>query len=231
MQRPADPEPGEGDAAQAFEDLRAEVSVLRKSLEALTDQWDEQRPSDYTVTLGKIAKGLAEVGARLDSIEGHPALKMTPAQHQQAIAQAGSSLMNAAVTNLDAATRSFAEERQNIADVIGTAYTKDRQLKNLVWTGAAVAVWMLILSPFIAHALPFGIAGRVAAIVESGWPVDRWQAGSLLLQEADPSEWDVMTKGSSLVKAGANSKVLATCREAAAKAKKEQPCVVVVAAP
>jgi len=231
MQRTADSAPGEGDAAQAFEDLRAEVSVLRKSLEALIDQCEEQRPPDYTVTLGKIAKGLAEVSARLDTIEDHPALRMTPAQHQQAIAQAGSGLMNTAVTNLNAATQSFSEERRKIAEVIGTAYTRQRQAKTLIWTGAAAALWGLILSPLVAHMLPFGLSGRVAAIVESGVPVDRWQAGSLLLREANSADWDVMTEGFSLVKAGANSKVLATCRETAAKTKKEQPCVIVIPAP
>ena len=70
-----------GDAARAFEDLRAEVSVLRRSVELLPEEWEANQPPDYTESLGQITQGLSKVVGRLQVIEQHPALKSTPAQY------------------------------------------------------------------------------------------------------------------------------------------------------
>ena len=96
---------GAADPAQAFEDLRAEVSALRRALEALPGAWEDSRPPDYTPSLGTIAQGLAAVENQLAGIEQHPALRLTPEQHQQAIAQAGNMLMREAVQKLDRAAQ------------------------------------------------------------------------------------------------------------------------------
>ena len=74
---------GAGDPARAFEDLRAEVSVLRRAVEALPPAWAESRPPDYSSDLGRIGKTLGAVVTHLQTIENHPALMMTPAEHQQ----------------------------------------------------------------------------------------------------------------------------------------------------
>ena len=70
---------------------------------------------------GRIAKGLAVVAVQLDAINKHPALTMTPEQHRQAIAQAGSGLMREAAQQLDRATQDAERERQQLAGLIGTA--------------------------------------------------------------------------------------------------------------
>src|SRR3954468_21494979 len=67
------------DATRAFDDLRAEVAVLRRAVEALGPALKEKRAPDYSLSLGQIAKTQAAVGTRLEAIEGHPALRMTPA--------------------------------------------------------------------------------------------------------------------------------------------------------
>jgi hypothetical protein len=54
------------------EGLRAEVSVLRRAVEALPGAWEDSRPPDYAPSLGTIAKGLAAVDHRLAGIETHP---------------------------------------------------------------------------------------------------------------------------------------------------------------
>jgi len=55
------------DPAQAFENLRAEVSVMRRAVEALPSAWEENQPPDYSPDLGRIAKSLDVVVARLDA--------------------------------------------------------------------------------------------------------------------------------------------------------------------
>ena len=67
------------DATRAFDDLRAEVAVLRRAVEALGPALKENRSPDYSLSLGHIAKAQAAIGTRLETIEGHPALRMTPA--------------------------------------------------------------------------------------------------------------------------------------------------------
>jgi hypothetical protein len=62
---------------------------------------DYNQQPDYSLDLGRMAKGLAVVYGQLDAINKHPALRMTPELHRQAIAQAGSELMRDAAQKLD----------------------------------------------------------------------------------------------------------------------------------
>ena len=71
------------DPAKAFEDLRAEVSVLRKAVEALPGAIRDNRPPDYAKDLAVIGKGLDEIGGQLETIQKSPALRMTPEQQGQ----------------------------------------------------------------------------------------------------------------------------------------------------
>ncbi len=73
--RSRDPDPdGADDPAQAFEELRAEVSALRRAVEALPAAWHESRPPNYSPDLGRLTKGLAVVSDQLDGIARHPDL-------------------------------------------------------------------------------------------------------------------------------------------------------------
>lgn len=204
-----------GDPAAAFEALRAEVAALRASLGG--DNNGRAAP-DYAPTLGKMAATLAQ-------IEAHPALRATPEQHRQAMAQAGGGLMRDAVQKLDRATQEAERERHQLAGLIGAARAQDQQLRALCWAaGIALAVG-LILSPLIAGVLPFGLDTRVAALVMR---TDRWNAGEVLLQAANPSGWRNLVDSANLVQA--NQDVLAACREAAAKGK-AQRCAIKVSPP
>ena len=84
-----------GDPAQAFEDLRAEVSVLRRAIEGLPAAIREKRPPDYSQDLAILGKGLDEIGQSLETVLASPALNLTPEQQGQGIARAGSALVRA----------------------------------------------------------------------------------------------------------------------------------------
>lgn len=215
-----------GDAAQAFEALRAEVSVLRRAVETLPGAWKDHKPPDYTATLGKIAQSLEEVNIRLENIEQHPALQLTPEQHQRAIASAGGGLMSDAAVKLNAATEATESHGRHLAGLIGTARQQDQQLKWLAGTGAVALVVGLLISPFLARWLPFGWDTRVAATVLH---TDRWNAGQALMQSTNPMGWATLAAEINLVEP--NHAALTACREAAARTKKEQRCAIVVLAP
>ena len=216
---------GAADPAQAFEDLRAEVSELRRAVEALPGAWEDSRPPDYTPSLGTIAKGLAAVDNRLAGIEKHPALRLTPEQHQQAVAQAGNTLMREAAQKLDRAAQDAERERHQLAGLIGTVRKQDEQRNWLLWAASGALVVGLLVSPFVAGALPFGGDTAVAAVIMNA---DRWNAGIALMQAGSPDGWRGLADASNLVRV--NQEALAACREAAAKAKKEQRCTITVPA-
>ena len=74
-----------GDPAQAFEDLRSEVSVLRRAVEALPAAIRENRPADYSADLAILGKGLDEIGEQLETVIKSPALNLTPEQQGQGL--------------------------------------------------------------------------------------------------------------------------------------------------
>jgi hypothetical protein len=214
-----------GDAARAFDDLRAEVSVLRRAVEALPEEWEANQAPDYTESLGEITHGLAEVVGRLDVIEQHPALNATPAQHQTAIIAAGQDLMSRAAGRIDAAAETFKREQQNLAGVIGTLRAQRKQREWLAITAGAAFVVGLLLSPFAARMLPFGWDAGVAATIMHA---DRWSAGQALMKSTNPGGW--ATLAAEIQLAESNHDALTACREVAERTKKEQRCTITVVA-
>ncbi|MBV9997469.1 MAG: hypothetical protein JO127_19880 [Caulobacteraceae bacterium] len=210
-----------GDPAQAFEDLRAEVSVLRRAIEALPAAIRENRPPDYSADLAVLGKGLDEIGEQLETILKSPALSRTPEQHGAAIAQAGANLVRETAQRLDRAAQEAERERTRLSGMIGQAWAQDRQFKLLCWTGGVAFAVGLVLSPLIASVLPFGLNARVAALVMRA---DRWTAGGELMRAANPQGCDRFVADGQL--ASDNRKVIDACRAAAARSGKVQQCAV-----
>lgn len=221
-----DEEEGPSGAEQAFEELRAEMKVLRRAVEALPDAWAANRPANYTETLGAIAKKIEILASHLQAIEQHPAIRMAPAQYNQAIVAAGEELVHKAVRELDSATAEAVKDRRELARLIGSVRGLREQRESLAWTGAVALLLGLLISPVLARWLPFGLDGRIAATIMG---TDRWNAGAALMQAQSPEAWRALMDAGKLTVD--NQAVLEACHEAAAKAKKEQRCTIVVPAP
>jgi len=191
-----------GDAAEAFEHLTQEVTVLHHTVEELVDAIQLKEPPDYSSTLGAIAQDLGSIRERLEQIERHPALRIAPADYPEAIARAGGTVMREASNQLDQARRASERTAQELAAIIGSARLKERQQR-----------WLLI-SPVFARALPFGLDGEVAAFIMQAQSPDAWRDLEFAAELLTP-----------------NKSTLAACRDAATKTKKEQHCSIVVPAP
>ncbi len=213
-------------AERAFDALRAEVAAMRQALQRLGESLKKLAPIDTTETLGAIAKNLEIVGSFMGKIEQHPAIRTAPAQYTQAITVAGEGLMAKALRELDTAKAAALTERRELAAMIGTMRGKWKQWEWLGWTGITAFIVGLLIAPMLARVLPFGWDGYVAAGIMNA---DRWTAGSALMQAGNPEAWRGLMEDFDLVKS--NQAALAACREAAAKAKKEQHCSIVVPAP
>jgi hypothetical protein len=213
----------EGDATQALDALRAEVLSVHVAIAELTKSVNDIRPVDYTLSLGKIAKGLAQVIERLASIEQHPALLLTPAQHQLSIADAARFVMREPLASLQEERRSSERHTKELAAIVGAARRREQQLKWVLVTAAAALSVGLLMSPLVARLLPFGLDSRVAAMVMAN---DRWNAGLALLQAQSPKGLHDLEIAAQILQA--NRAALDDCSAAAAKTHKEQHCEMVV---
>jgi hypothetical protein len=186
----------------------------------------ESRSPDYSQDLAVIGKGLDEVGEQLETILKSPALTRTPEQQGQAIANAGANLIREAAQRLDRAAQEAERERSRLSGIIGQAWAQDRQFKLLCWTGGAALAVGLLLSPIVAGVLPFGLNGRVAALVMRE---DQWTAGSDLMRRGNPQAWNRFSTDAAAM--NDNREAIDACRAALVRTGKSQRCVVTLTPP
>jgi hypothetical protein len=219
-----DHENDDGGAAQAFADLQAEVSVMRRAVEGLPAILSRMETPDYAPSFGVVIKSLNETEARLAAIEGHPALKLTPDQHAGAMKRAGIEVMSDAARSLRNEAGAVGREQQKLARIVGESLGQEAQKRALYWAlGAGVAIGF-VLFPLLGVFAPGG--SFLAAFATGNF--DRWYAGGGLMQAGSPDGWREFLRSDSLVRANADA--LKACRELAAKAGKEQKCMISVQA-
>jgi hypothetical protein len=211
---------GAGDAAQAFEALRAEVAALRQVIEAAA----ERQAPDYSPDLGRITQAVNGVIDGLEAIAAHPAVRMTPDQFGQAMTRTGRELMNEVAQKYDRARQDAERERHQLAGMIGTLRGKRDQVFLLGAVCFATFVFTMLASPVLLGELPFGWNTNVAATVMQA---DRWDAGSALMQAASPQGWQNLVAASALVRA--NQDALAACQQIANNEGKNHRCTIDVA--
>ena len=219
----ADDDQDDGDgAARAFAELRAEVTVMRRAVEGLPALIKGMAAPDYAPSLGAIAKVLTGAEVRLASIEGHPALKLTPEQFGAAIQRAGAGIMADAATKLRNEADAVGREQQGLAAIIGEVRGQAAQKRALIWAvGIGIAAGF-VLFPILGTIAP---GGRYLAALTTG-QLDPWQAGVDLMRADNPGAASTLAAASRLV--GANTEALEACEDAAKKAGKGQKCTVIV---
>src|SRR3954451_18723530 len=115
------------DATQAFDDLRAEVAVLRRAVEALGPALKENRSPDYSLSLGHIAKAQAAIATRLETIEGHPALRMTPATFSEQLERTGTNASREARREAEDLVQGISVVSQDAQAIVGSARRREAQ--------------------------------------------------------------------------------------------------------
>src|SRR3954468_15481866 len=122
-------------ATRAFDDLRAEVAVLRRAVEALGPALKENRSPDYSLSLGHIAKAQAAIGTRLETIEGHPALRMTPATFGEQLERAVTNASREARREAEDLVQGISVVSRDVQAMIGSARTSEAQNWRLLQAG------------------------------------------------------------------------------------------------
>ena len=214
-------------AARAFEDLCAEMTVLRRSVEALPQAWRDNRPPDYTEDLARVVKAMNVVGMQMQAIETNPTLKMTPQAYGQGIRQAGLSASQDMQTAFQKAIGEVREERQALASIIGQYRHQEQQSWWLLGVGLVCLIVGVGVSPVLASRLPSSVGTRVASFIVG--EEDRWHSGSMMMATDNPQGWQQVLQASQLVTA--NRDRISACQKAVSGQENTQKsCVITVSA-
>ena len=218
------------EAAQAFESLRAEVSLMRRAVERLAAERAEgSHAPDYSETLGVISQNLSATAQRVDALVKSPALSLTPEETSR---QIGAASFDARRED----QRLFVAARQGLDEV---AARLGRQLHSHTEAGEQRRrLWQIGLAGMAAGMVLWAIlAGPIARIMPAGWLLPErmaarslrmpmWEGGQRLMRAASPQSFAGVIAGDRL--AVANRDALEGCRKQAVRAKKAVRCAIEV---
>ena len=212
------------DAAEAFEQLRREVTELGVQIERLPTRMRGKAP-DYSETLAAIVYGLKKM-------ESHPAMQVTPERFNSQAKEAAEALRRVIEPDLRHAVAAVDHASREVARFAGELRSRKAQRNAVVYAGAGGLVGGMVLCAILA--------GPLARLLPESWHVpekmaaatlhlDRWAAGSRIMQSADPRSWKTVTAGAKLWRD--NQSALDACMRAADRVKKPQTCRVIVGGP
>jgi hypothetical protein len=191
MDQISTPDGPENHAATAFGEVRAEISLLRRAVERLTDERTAQ--PDYAPSLEAIAKRLEDVCVWASRVSERPALGLTPATLAREIAEAGEAVRTRDQELLDRATRRMDDAGSRIDAIIArsrSAAEQNRELlqNRIAFVVAGIGLWS-ILPGAVARSLPvsWAVPERIAARMLG---TDMWDAGANMMAKASPKQWN-----------------------------------------
>jgi hypothetical protein len=219
----------EGDAAvRAFDDVRAEVSSLRRAIERLSAERTEPSEAvDYSETLGGMSSAITGIAQMVDLLAKSPSLSITPETLGGRIANAASAVRR--------------EDQQIISQAGAAMDHAARQLGGMVVSARAHGeqnrwlVWMAIGGAVVGMGLWATLAGTVARAMPDAWHwpermaartlrLPMWDAGQRLMVAASPNGFAML--GSDSRTMAANRAVVEGCAKAAAKAQETVRCAI-----
>jgi len=213
-------------ATAAFDQLRAEVALLRRAVEGLSAQQPPPAP-DYAPVLAKLNRTLAALGEQVQALAENPLLALTPdivATQLRTHASAARAEMHG---ELAKALSGVGQATSLLTSAAGLIRARDAQRRWLAYAAlagaaASLVAWMGLSGP-ISRALPasWQVPERVAAATLGQ---DRWAAGARLMRGADAAGWRRLRLGEDLILR--NSDVIEDCAKRAGRLKRSVPCEV-----
>ncbi|WP_428969901.1 hypothetical protein ACQR50_04165 [Sphingomonas sp. Xoc002] len=168
MTQPTDVSAGE--TTLAFEDLRAEISLLRRAVEGLTAA--RERMPDYTPTLGSMMAQLKTTQEALQRIERSPAVALTPVALTKEIVQAAASARAEDARKLDEARDTIARSIGRIDGIVERGQSAEGQSRLLRRSCAATAMATILLWSILP--------GAIARSLPVSWHVPEWMAARIV---------------------------------------------------
>ena len=208
-------------------DLSREMAIIRKGVEAAFEEFERfQQPTDYGLDLGRIVQRLGVVAERLQGVEQSPLLRQGAEHYARTIERSGEDLARTVGQRLDSHARELVGACSALAAYTKSAYERRAQDRRMWIAAVAGLLAGILLTLFLPRMLPLSLEAGVAGVVMAD---SSWNAGITMMQQANPARWDELAAAAKL--GLANRAEAAACREAAARAKKDQRCTITVAAP
>jgi len=160
----------ETDPAEAFEEVRRELSMLESAIKGLTAA--RENTPDYSVTLGGMAQALAAIEARLHRIENSKTLALSPMELEKEISAAAE------------AARS--QDRQMLGDARDALVRSLGQIDAMIERGQAVErrtrlEWMIGAGGVLVGILLWSILpGAVVRSLPESWHAPEWMAARMM---------------------------------------------------
>ncbi|MBB3912694.1 DUF6118 family protein [Sphingomonas desiccabilis] len=223
---------GPSEAAQAFQELRAEVTLMRRAVERLTaERMEVPEPPDYSETLGVIANNITATAQRVDMLVKSPMLAMTPEQLAGRITAAASTARQEDRQTIATARTGLEDVTRQLHGYVVSARRSDEQNRWLMWSAiGGIVVGMILWAVF---------AGIVARAVPASWQwpekmaarsldLPMWEGGQRLMRASAPDAFASIAAGDRIVTA--NRKALEACRKRADRKAVTVRCTVNVGA-
>lgn len=211
---------GDDAAAEAFEELRAEVTLLRRAVERLAaERAETSQPKDYDETLGRIAKAINKLAERMDVLAERPGISITSEGIARQIAAAGNTVRAEDQRTIAEARGALERAAAQLAGVVASARRSAEQNRRLAWSAiGGVALGMVLWAAF---------AGVVARAAPQSWlwpermaartlRLDQWTASRRLAATSRPDAWNRMVAGAIIVQE--NEAAIERCRKAVVRA-------------
>lgn len=131
------------DPARAFEDLRCEVSLLRRAVQGLTSE--RQNAPDYLPTLQKMVERLEWIARTSERVAKAPAMELTVDSLASRLEEASDHARKEASRLVAEANAAVRTSIARIDAVVTRGWAADRQWRHLLWT-AAIAFALGILT-------------------------------------------------------------------------------------
>ena len=227
-----------GDPAAAFDALRrtietqgaqigAEMTVMRRGLEAAFDQLDKiGPPQDYKPELAQLVQQLAAVAERLHGVEQSPILRQGPQHYAAALERSGEGLVRTAVQQLERQ----ASDLERISSVLASHnksafHRKDQDFRMWMAGGIGIIAGAFLLA-FLPRFLPFSADSRVASLVMGN---DRINAAYAMINSVDPIGVKKLQWGAGFYETSGGE--ISACLEKARQTGKDQQCTITVPVP
>ncbi|WP_058734451.1 hypothetical protein [Sphingomonas sanguinis] len=168
MTQPTDESTGQ--TALAFEDLRVEISLLRRAVEGLTAA--REHMPDYTPTLGSMMTQLKTTQEALHRIERSPAVALTPVDLTKQIVQAAANARAEDARKLDEARDTIARSIGRIDGIVERGQSVEGQSRLLRRSCVATALATMLLWSILP--------GAIARSLPASWHVPEWMAARIV---------------------------------------------------
>ena len=158
------------DPAEAFEDVRRELSMLHSAVKGLTAARKEA--PDYSATLGEMQEGLSVIDARLAAIETSKALALSPVELAKEINAAAEAVRLEDRRTLGEAHDALARSLGRIDAMIERGRAAGHQTQRERW----IAAGGMLAGILLWSILP----GAVVRSLPESWHAPEWMAARMM---------------------------------------------------